>query len=75
MVIAMRPSKGTRGVDGKLLSRLEWPYHLATDITPSFLQCAIINNKYYATEMGNFNLTNDTMSVESIKRHYIIVSA
>ena len=25
MVIAMRPSKGKRAVDGKLLSRLEWP--------------------------------------------------
>ena len=27
MVMAMRPSKGTRAVDGKLLSRLEWPYN------------------------------------------------
>ena len=25
MVIAMRPSKGGRAEDGKLLSRLEWP--------------------------------------------------
>ena len=26
MVIAMRLSKGRRAVNGKLLSRLEWPY-------------------------------------------------
>ena len=26
MVMAMRPLKGTRAVDGRLLSRLEWPY-------------------------------------------------
>ena len=25
MVIAMRPWKGTRAADGKVLSRLEWP--------------------------------------------------
>ena len=28
-----------------------------------------IDNKYYVTGMGNSNLTNETMHVESIKRH------
>ena len=28
-----------------------------------------IDNKYYVTGMGNSNLTNDIMRVETIKRH------
>ena len=33
------------------------------------LDDSTIDNKYYVTGMGNSNLTNETMRVESIKRH------
>ena len=41
----------------------------------SFFQAhpQLINKKYYVTGMGNFNLTHETMCVESIKRHQLSV--
>ena len=46
MVIAMRPSKGGRVENGKLLSRLEWPYKREMENNYDALDQSSINSEH-----------------------------